>query len=220
MKTHRLRFSKTGKAVYISHLDLMRTFQRAFMRAGLSLKHSEGFNPHAQISMLLPLSVGVSSLCEVMDFQLLDDIDMDELPARLNAVMPAGIHVESASEAVKKAAELKFVRCRVELEYDAGNAAEAAAALRELLTRQSLPIMKKTKRGERELDMAECMSEPELVCEGENLVVATVTLTAQDPVLTPDYIVKAAERYIPEYAPDFARFTRLEVYDADMAVFR
>ena len=40
----RLRFEKTGRAVYISHLDLMATMQRAFSRAGLELKYSEGFN--------------------------------------------------------------------------------------------------------------------------------------------------------------------------------
>ena len=45
----RLRFEKTGRAVYISHLDLMHTMQRAFNRAGYHLKYSEGFNPHPQI---------------------------------------------------------------------------------------------------------------------------------------------------------------------------
>ena len=84
----RMRFSKTGRAVYISHLDLMRTMQRAFLRAGYPLKYSEGFNPHAQISILLPLSVGCASECELMDFQLTEEVDLQELPARLTAVMP------------------------------------------------------------------------------------------------------------------------------------
>ena len=61
----RLRFEKTGRAVYISHLDLMATMQRAFSRAGLELKYSEGFNPHPLISILLPLSVGTASVCEL-----------------------------------------------------------------------------------------------------------------------------------------------------------
>ena len=49
----RLRFEKTGRAVWISHLDLMHTMQRAFSRAGYALKYSEGFNPHPVISILL-----------------------------------------------------------------------------------------------------------------------------------------------------------------------
>ena len=69
-KKLRLRFRKTGRAVYISHLDLMRTMQRAFSRAEYELEYSKGFNPHPQISISLPLSVGVASLCELMDFKL------------------------------------------------------------------------------------------------------------------------------------------------------
>ena len=49
----RLLFSKTGRAKYISHLDLMRTFQRAFSRAGIQIKHTEGFNPHPFVLSLI-----------------------------------------------------------------------------------------------------------------------------------------------------------------------
>ena len=59
----RLLFSKTGRAKYISHLDLMRTFQRAFARAKIAIKHTEGFHPHPFVSIALPLSVGYSSQC-------------------------------------------------------------------------------------------------------------------------------------------------------------
>ena len=76
MSKLRLRFAKQGRAVYISHLDLMHTMQRAFSRAGYELKYSEGFNPHPQISIALPLSVGASSLCEILDFKLTHDADI------------------------------------------------------------------------------------------------------------------------------------------------
>ena len=59
----RLLFEKTGTAVWMSHLDLMRVFQRAFKRAGLSLTHTKGFNPRPSVSIALPLSVGVESVC-------------------------------------------------------------------------------------------------------------------------------------------------------------
>ena len=57
----RLRFEKSGDAVWISHLDLMRVFQRAFRRAGFLLRHTGGFNQHAYVSLALPLSVGTGS---------------------------------------------------------------------------------------------------------------------------------------------------------------
>jgi radical SAM-linked protein len=95
----RLRFSKTGRAVYISHLDLMRTMQRSFLRAGYQLKYSEGFNPHAQISIALPLSVGTGSLCELMDFRLEGEPGLDDMPERLTAKMPEGVRALEAYEA-------------------------------------------------------------------------------------------------------------------------
>ena len=73
MDKYRMLFAKTGRAVYISHLDLMRTITRAFLRAECRLKYSEGFNPHPNISIALPLSVGCESVCEIMDFKMLED---------------------------------------------------------------------------------------------------------------------------------------------------
>ena len=66
----RLLFEKTGSAVWMSHLDLMRLFQRAFKRAELPLTHTQGFNPRPSVSIALPLSVGVESVCELLDFDL------------------------------------------------------------------------------------------------------------------------------------------------------
>ena len=115
----RLRFEKTGRAVYISHLDLMHTLQRAFSRAGLRLKYSEGFNPHPQISIALPLSVGVASVCEILDFRLLTEADPAELPARLSAVMPEGIRVTDCYEPVCKVAQLKYLEIEGAFDFDA-----------------------------------------------------------------------------------------------------
>ena len=66
----RALFEKTGNAVWMSHLDLMRLFQRAFKRADLHLKHTQGFNPRPFVSIALPMSVGVESVCELLDFDL------------------------------------------------------------------------------------------------------------------------------------------------------
>ena len=83
---HRIRFEKTGRAVWMSHLDLMRLMQRAFRRAGVVLHHSQGFTPHAYVSMLLPLSVGMESVCELMEYEL--DGELAVTPEALNAVLP------------------------------------------------------------------------------------------------------------------------------------
>ena len=102
----RLLFSKTGRARYISHLDLMRTFQRAFARAKIPIKHTEGFNPHPFVSIALPLSVGYSSQCEILEFGLLEGTSYEEVPERLTAVMPEGIVVHQCCPGERKLKEL------------------------------------------------------------------------------------------------------------------
>lgn len=97
---HRIRFEKTGRAVWMSHLDLMRLMQRAFRRAGVVLHHSQGFTPHAYVSMLLPLSVGMESVCELMEYEL--DGELAVTPEALNAVLPEGVRVLEVYESTRK----------------------------------------------------------------------------------------------------------------------
>ena len=102
---NRLLFEKTGDAVYLSHLDLMRVFQRAFKRADIMIWHSQGFSPRAYVSIALPLPVGSESVCEILDFEIQDgSVDLAKLPALLNRTMPAGIRVLEAYESAVKIA--------------------------------------------------------------------------------------------------------------------
>ena len=91
----RLLFVKEDRAAYISHLDLLRTFQRAFLRLGLVLRHSQGFHPHPILSFALPLPVGQCSDCELLDFETVEDLDAAALPAGLNPFLPQGIRVRA-----------------------------------------------------------------------------------------------------------------------------
>ena len=215
----RLRFEKSGRAVYISHLDLMRTMQRAFKRAGCALKHSEGFNPHPILSILLPLSVGVSSVCELMDFQLTEECDLAALPETLTAAMPEGIRVIEVYPAQRKVRDLKWLAVRGRLEYDTADIAAMRDALQRFFAGESIVIRKKTKRGEGESDIAPAIRSIGFA-EGEGCVELSAVISAQEPTLSPDHLVAALRQLAPALAPDFAEFTRLEVYDAEMKIFR
>lgn len=219
----RLRFEKTGRAVYISHLDLMHTMQRAFNRAGLPLKYSEGFNPHPQIAIALPLSVGTGSLCEIMDFKLKEETDLASLPGRLTAVMPEGIRVLEAYEPQRKVAELKWLRVEGFFEYDERDPGEMEKALRRFFEQESIVITKKTKRGMGETDIRpgiralgfEARKE-----DGQDGVWVEAVVSAQEPTINPELLAEALRQRKPEIAPDFAKFTRIETYDAGMQVYR
>lgn len=215
----RLRFSKTGRAVYISHLDLMQTMQRAFSRAGCALKYSEGFNPHPLISIALPLSVGAASLCELMDFRLREEAELSELPARLTAALPEGVEVLEAYEAERKCAEIKWLEIVGRFEYDNRDPAAMAEKLREFFAQDSIVITKKTKRGMGESDIR-----PAIRSIGFEPTADAVSLkaliSAQEPTLNPELLAESLRQLRPELAPDFAKFIRVETFDKDMNLFR
>ena len=215
----RLRFAKEGRAVYISHLDLMRTMQRAFQRAGYGLKYSEGFNPHPILSILLPLSVGMSSVCELMDFQLAQEADLAALPQRLTAAMPEGIRVLEAYPEGRKVRELKWLRIVGTLEYDTADANRMRDGLQRFFAQEAIVIRKKTKRGEGESDIAPAIRSIGFEASEGRVSLAAV-ISAQEPTLNPELLVSALTQLAPELAPDFAEFTRTEVYDAGMKIFR
>lgn len=212
----RLLFSKTGRAKYISHLDLMRTFQRAFQRADLTIKHTEGFNPHPFISILLPLSLGFSSQCEILEFQLLDSISPDEVPGRLNAALPEGIVVKRCYEGGRKAKELALVDYRLTLEYDQAPPPGATDAWQKLLGRERLEAAKKSKKsktGETIVDVIPLVKSFS-VTEENNAVILDTVISAQNPGLNPQLLAAVLEREYPELKPDFVSYHRRAVLDS------
>ena len=206
----RLKFTKTGRAVYMSHLDLMRTMQRAFTRAGIPLKYSEGFNPHAKISIILPLTVGTHSECEYMDFALKEDYDLAALPAAVNACMPEGITALEAYEAPGKGAELRWLHItgRMSGEHD-------ASFYTAFYAQPQILIKRRGKKGERIDDIVPAIGRAEFT-DIPGGVQADLLLHAQEPTLSPDAMISA----LGEQAPSYYVFTRKEAFREDMTPFR
>lgn len=214
----RLVFEKTGDSVWMSHLDLMRVFQRAFRRAGLLLKHSQGFTPRAIVSIALPLSVGVESRCELLDYELEDDACVT--PELLNAKLPDGVRVTEIMEKGRKLRELTKLRALVTLFYDRGVTPELLSGLAAFYDRESLIMTKHSRKGDTETDLIPMLLEKSLRQAGEDRVELEVVVCAQNPSLNPQLLVSALEIYAPELAPDHATIRRLEVYDAEGTIFR
>lgn len=93
MKWMRLQFTKLEEVRFISHLDLMRALMRAFRRSRVPIAFSQGFNPHHQVSMGPPLSVGITSTGEYMDVQLAEELGVEEFLALLRPQMPKGLEI-------------------------------------------------------------------------------------------------------------------------------
>ena len=93
MQRLRLTYRRADAVKYITHLDIMRYWERAFRRAHLPLAVSQGFHPHPRISLAAPLPVGVTSDAELMDVYLDEPVRPEEVQARLTAQMAAGFEV-------------------------------------------------------------------------------------------------------------------------------
>lgn len=211
---HRLLFQKVGDGVYLSHLDLIRVFQRAFKRGGVMLKHSQGFAPKPYVSVALALSVGVQSVCEIMDFELENDIPVPaDLKERLNATLPAGIRVLEVYDSDRKTKELTHLNAKLVLEYDNGTPADAKSAIEELLNRDEVIVKKFSKKGETETNIIPMILQFSVAEVSAQELTLDVTVCAQNPTLNPMLIISAIETYLPKYAPNFAFCRREEVLD-------
>ena len=213
----RLLFEKTGDSVWISHLDLMRVFQRTFRRAGLLLKHSQGFTPRAIVSIALPLSVGVESVCELLDYELVDGSVTVE---QLNEKLPAGVRVLEIVENGRKIKELTHLRASVTMTYDHGVPESAVERLNEFYEQESLIIRKHSRKGETETNILPMLCEKRIMQKSNTCVEMEVLVCAQNPSLNPQLLLNALELYAPELAPNHSAIKRLEVYDAEGRVFR
>ena len=220
MSKLRLIFVKEQQASYISHLDVMRTFQRVFPRAGLSIKHSNGFHPHPILSIVLPLPVGQSSECEILDFESVEESAGEGVAEALNTGMPAGLRVLDCYAASRPVREMAMLRARLEMEYDSGVSEDACERIRALFTQEEVYVEKRTKhKGMTELNIAPLIHSLTLA-EEAGMIVADAIVAAQDPGLNPALIGAAIARHLPEIAPDFVRVRRKEVYDREMNIFR
>ena len=220
MSKLRLVFVKEHQASYISHLDVMRTFQRVFPRAGLSIKHSNGFHPHPILSIVLPLPVGQSSECEILDFESVENSTGEGVAEALNTGMPAGLRVLDCYAASRPVREMALLRARLEMEYDSGVSEDACERIRALFAQEEVYVEKRTKhKGMTELNIVPLIHSLTLT-EEAGMIVADAIVAAQDPGLNPALIGAAVARHLPEIAPDFVRVRRKEVYDREMNIFR
>lgn len=170
MKSVRIVFSKTGRAKYVSHLDLVRAMTRAVRRADIPLWYTEGFNRHPYLTFAAPLSLGFEGLRETMDIRMADEFPFDELVARLNAVLPEGLVAISAADVVAKAGDLAAAEYRLTVRLP-------ESVIREVLSRDALLVEKRTKKKTmKTMDILPYFKDATVEAAGENATIVTVAL--------------------------------------------
>lgn len=147
MREVRLRFSKTGRCKYISHLDINRCMSRAFSRAQIPLWYTEGFNPHPYMSFSLPLSLGVESLCESVDIRLVKEMSNEKIKQRMNDVLPPDIRIVDVYDDFRDCSEIAYSDYVFKIEFLDNEA--ALEKIKSVLAGDEILAEKKAKQGKR-----------------------------------------------------------------------
>jgi radical SAM-linked protein len=158
----RVRFKRGGEVKFISHLDLMRLWQRAFQRARIPIAYSEGFSPHPKISLAAPLPIRVTSDAELMDIHLAKWVSPHFFTNALSQQLPPGIEIlqvqSIAPNQPSLQSQVSFAEYRVTLKTEKGKA-EIETAISGLLSAENLPWQHQRDTGPRHYDLRALISD-------------------------------------------------------------
>ncbi len=198
MREVRLRFSKTGQAKYISHLDTNRVFSRAFARAKINLWYTQGFNPRPYMSFSLPLSLGVESFCENVDIRILDDLSDEEIKNRVNDALPLGIRIVDVYDDFMDCHDIAYSDYVYKFEFKDNKL--ALEKIKAVLQSDTIMAQKKAKQGKRrilkETDIKQFIVKYNVSIRNDNIVLNIRLLAGPDKNLNPTLLFDTIIRLI------------------------
>lgn len=201
-----IKFTKEANIKFISHLDVLRTIQRNIRRAHLPIEYSQGFNPHMATSIAQPLSVGVYSSGEYMDMVLTTEMNEEEIIKRLNETAPSGIKyisalaipvVEGEKKVPQAMALIDAARYMIKVKYTSlkdEDLKRLEEEVKELWNKETWITIKKTKKGEKEVDIKTFIKDFSFWAKDGFLIINTLISTGSREHLSADLLV----RYIQE----------------------
>ncbi|WP_166542313.1 TIGR03936 family radical SAM-associated protein [Acutalibacter sp. 1XD8-36] len=216
MKTVRVWFSKTGVAKYISHLDLTRCMSRALKLSKLPVWYTEGFNPHIYMTFAMPLSLGVEGLRECMDIRLTEDMELSAAARQLAEHLPKDISVLEITEPVLSFDATAFAE--YELCFDSKDPQALADVLDEILSLDSIIVMKHSKKGDKEFDIKPHFALLDKQIEPVLLRVKLQSSCSQEGSVNPSLLLEAVKQY--KGLEPYAEITRIKLLAKDFSDMR
>lgn len=201
---------------FIGHLDVMRYFQKVMRRADVDIRYSEGFSPHQIMSFASPLGVGMESRGEYVDIEVLSTDSSKEMLRRINDVIGDEMEALSyrllpdhAANAMSIVAAADYI-VKFREEYAPEDWDAFAAGLETFLAQDEIMILKKTKKGEKEMNLRPLIYE---LCAKEGKQIRMKIATGSAANIKPDAVIRAYMESRGEELKDFALLiTRMEVY--------
>lgn len=221
MREVRLRFSKTGRLKYISHLDINRAMSRALKRAQIPLWYTEGFNPHPYMSFSLPLSLGVESLCESVDLRIIGDITNDEIKNRLNNVLPQDIKIADVYDDFRDNSEIVYSDYVYKFEFKDNEA--ALEKIKNVLSSDEIIALKKGKQGRKrvmkETNIKSFIDKYSISIRNDVIVLNIRLLAGPEKNLNPSLLFDTIIRLI-DMDFEWKSIARISLLDKDYKEFR
>ncbi len=186
-------FEKAERIRHIGHLDIQRSVQRGLRRSGLPVAYSNGFNPHILVTFASALSTGACGEREIMDVTMAEEVSAEEFLCKMNRAMPPEMQLSEARAVDQKhpalMASLKAAEYDL-LVRDPEQARKLADAIPEMMEKETVTAMRKTKTALRECDIKPLIYEPR--SEGQHIF-ATLVLTERE-ACKPGMLVEALAR--------------------------
>lgn len=205
---YQMRFSKTGRARFISHLDTLSCLMRAIRRSGFELSFSQGMRPKPILSLAMPLGVGVEGEDEICDFSLQQRAPLTDLAKKISRELPQGMALKSVGpcfDRSKSASRVEFCGYRIEL---AEIAADFAPALAKYNSATELVLLRRRPKGDKEVEIKKYVDEVHLIEEGGGI--AFDMKVTPEGTARPDEIIEALAGFAgKEIKP--ARIVRTEI---------
>ena len=214
MPRYRINYSKREPASFISHLDLVRTLERSFRRAGLPLAYSEGFNPHPRFSFAAPLPVGIEGTAEVLDVELREPVGCSEFAVSLNEVLPLGLSVIQVAEitgasviSLAKLTTGAYMMCLIS-EYPSNK--PTLAPLEDFLGQTTIEVLRRGKDGREKIkDIRPGIIAMEQLADQDGLVFSLMLKIGGDLSVRPEDVLES-----------FAKYSQVAVDKADLRIIR
>jgi len=210
----RVKFGKTGKMKYISHLDLCRTMKSSMKRAGIPVWYTEGFNPHPKMVFSLPLSLFSESVCEFMDIKITENMPHDEVRDRMNRVFSEDMRVYEVYTPTTKFSDIGYSEYEIEI-FDIKN----GKSWFEKLLSGPIEVVKHTKSGEKLTDIKPFIKSCEVTEEADKLKLKAVLCAASAEFLNPEYLIKAVGDLSGQTLNEYS-ILRTEVFNHNGESFR
>ena len=216
----RMSFEKTGMAKFISHLDIVRCITRAMKRACVPIWFTEGFNPHAFLTFAMPLSLGFESLCETVDFRLVEEVDLVELAERLNNALPVDITVKEIYVYETSPNDIRWAEYKIIFNNPDNLLLERTE---NILSSNEIMVLKKAKQGrkkvDKEVNIKEHIKSFQLENENDKLVLKTILSSGTNVNINPMLLIGALVKDTQTDEQD-VDIIKVQSYTDNMEIFR